>query len=154
MVSEVKGLMAITRDAGIKALSITYNSKLFVIQSIGNVIHVSITGPNTFHEITQNLDMYVRLLKSFIGIINYVANQTKSRYYTFLGNYKYNFNKHLFIYEPYVELLKSVVIEITTKSVRVKFNGENVRKIRSRKGVKPSKLIEIIDQVFKQLVET
>ncbi|NPB00451.1 MAG: hypothetical protein GXO10_03655 [Crenarchaeota archaeon] len=146
-----KGLIAITRDHGVRSLSIVYNRYLFTIQEISGTYYVALVRQGVTRCI-ENIEKYVILLKAFISLINIVSDMTQSRYYTFLGEFKYNFKKKRLRYEPYVDLMKKVTIRISTRTVHIS-SGEVVKKLkRSKSGYTPELIVETMEDILRSMM--
>ncbi len=150
----IRGLVAITRNHNVRSLSIvTQDNTLFTIQQISNTKYVSLVKDGKSIHIEDEVDKYITFLKSFISIINIVSQISQSRYYTFLGEFKYNFKKKKFNYEPYVDLMKKVSIKVSTKSVQIVV-GDVVKKFkRSKSGYTPEFLINTIEEILNRMIE-
>ncbi len=143
-----RGLLAITRDHGVRSLSIVYKNALFTVQSIANVEYSAIVREGKTIPLTDSLERYTTLLRAFVSIINIAANMTNSRYYTFLGEFKLNFNKKRFKYEPYVDLMKKITIKIDTRAISI-VAGEQVKRFRrSKSGYTPEAMIETLTSIL------
>jgi hypothetical protein len=143
-----RGLVAITRDQGVRAVSLVYKNALFTIQHIVNTGYVVLVREGKSIPIQDNLGKYFTFLKAFISLINVVSKISNSRYYTFLGEFRYDFEKKVFRYEPYVELLKKVIIRVDRRAVTIKY-GEIVKRFkRSKSGYTPEMMIETINSIL------
>ncbi len=143
-----RGLIAVTRNHGVRALSIVYGNVLFVAQLIKNIGYAAIIREGRAIPLMDNSERYMTFARSFISILSIVAKVTNSRYYTFLGEFRYNPEKKVLIYEPYVELLKKVTIKLSQKAVTVRAGEILKRYKRSKSGCTPYTLISLFDNVI------
>lgn len=149
----VKGLIAITRNHGVRSLSIVYDKSLFTIQDIAGTHYVALVRQGET-KCVENVEKYVILLRAFISIINIVSDITQSRYYTFLGEFKYNFRKKRLRYEPYVDLMKKVTIRISTRTVHIS-SGEIVKRLkRSKSGYTPELIVETVEDILRSMMNS
>ena len=141
------GLMSFTRGHGIRALSITGPNGLFISQAINGVILSAIINEHNYVRLEG--EQYEKLLFAFSPIISKVIKITNTTYYTFLGRYTYSGER--FVYEPYVDLMKTVTISISKKSVRIVYGENRVRLKRTRKGYTPGKMLETLGYIINRL---
>ncbi len=149
-----RGLIAITRNHNVRSLSIVNaDNTLFTIQYISNIKFVSCIKKESIIQIDQDIEKYMIFLRGFISIINIVSQITQSRYYTFLGEFKYNIKKKLLKYEPYVDLMKKVTVRVSTKNVRI-LSGDVVKKFKkSKSGCTPGFLLSTFEDIVRKMVE-
>ncbi|NPA23323.1 MAG: hypothetical protein GXO23_03400 [Crenarchaeota archaeon] len=147
-----KGLIAITRDHGVRSLSIVYGKNLFTIQDIAGTQYVALVKQG-YTRVLENVEKYVILLRAFISIMNIVSDMTQSRYYTFLGEFKYNFRKKRLRYEPYVDLMKKATVRISTRTVNIS-SGEISKKLKkSKSGYTPELIIETFEEILRSMTD-
>jgi len=143
-----RGLIAITRDHGVRSLSIIYRNVLFTVQTIADVGFSAIVREGKTISLQDSLDRYLTLLRAFVSIINIAAKMTNSRYYTFLGEFKLNFNKKKFKYEPYVDLMKKITIKVDTRAISIVVGDQVKRFKRSKSGYTPEAMIETLSSIL------
>ncbi len=141
------GLMSFTKGHGIRALSITGPRGLFVSQAIDKVRYSAIIKDSMY--VRLNDERFEKLLFMFSPIISKVIEVTSTNYYTFLGRYIYS-GKY-FVYEPYVDLMKTVTIKITKKSVRIMYGESKLRLKRTKRGYTPNEMLDILSYIIKEL---
>ncbi|GAB6947406.1 hypothetical protein JCM16161A_15360 [Vulcanisaeta sp. JCM 16161] len=141
------GLMSFTKGHGIRALSIIGPNGLFISQAVNGVLLSAIINERNYVKLDG--EQFEKLLFAFSPIISKVIKLTNTNYYTFLGRYTYNGER--FIYEPYVDLMKTVTISITRKSVRIAYGENKVRLKRTRKGYTPSSMLETLGYIVRRL---
>ncbi len=145
-----KGLIAITRDHGVRSLSIVFEKSLFTIQDIAGTQYVALIRQGESRTV-ENIEKYIIFLKTFISIMNIAADMSQSRYYTFLGEFKYNYRKKRLRYEPYVDLMKKITIRVSTRTVQIS-SGELVKKLKkSRSGYTPELIVETFEDILKMM---
>ena len=148
----IKGLLAITRNHKVRTLSIIYKDRLFTIQSIADTNYICFCSKNKIVPITEGTEKYINFLRAFIGLIHYISELTKSRYYTFMGEYRYSFDKETLRYEPYVDLFKKVIVKIDRKKITIN-TGEVLKKLKkTRSGYGPVHMINVLNEVFNRLI--
>ncbi|KUO87536.1 MAG: hypothetical protein RXN89_03460 [Vulcanisaeta sp.] len=141
------GLMSFTKGHGIRSLSITGPKGLFVIQAVSGTRFSVMIRDHKYVKLDD--EKFEKLLFAFSPIISRVIKITDTNYYTFLGRYVYN-GKEL-IYEPYVDLMKTVTIKITGKSIRIVYGENRLRLRRTKKGYTPREMLETLTYVIKEL---
>ncbi len=141
------GLMSFTKGHGIRALSITGPNGLFIAQAVNGVILSAIVSEHDYVKLED--EKYEKLLFAFSPIISKVIKMTDTNYYTFLGRYTYNGER--FVYEPYVNLMKTITISITRKSVRITYGENKVRLRRTRRGYTPANMLETLGYIVGKL---
>lgn len=143
------GMMSFTKGHGIRALSITGPRGLFVIQAVNGQRFSALIKDS--HYVKLEDEEFEKLLLAFSSIISKVIEMTSTNYYTFLG--RYVFSGRGFVYEPYVDLMKTVTIKITGKGVRVAYGDSKVKLRRTKKGYTPKELLDTLSRVVKELHE-
>ncbi len=147
-----KGLLAVTRDHSVRALSLTYRDLLFVIQTISNTSYVAVVRKEDYRVI-DDAQSYVMFLRAFVSLIHSVANAMRSRYYTFLGPYEFDDVREVFRYKPYVDLMKVVSIRISKKAISVSTNDFRKRYKRTASGYSAADVMNVIKSIFSVLKE-
>jgi len=145
---KVRGLIAVTRNHGVRSFSIVHNGALFTAQIIKNTGYAAIVREGKAVSLLDDLDKYLTFARAFISIVSVVAKITNSRYYTFLGEFRYDPKRRVLIYEPYVELLKKVTIKLSEKSVVIRAGEILKRYKRSRSGYTPYTMINVFDNII------
>ncbi len=148
MVVPYRGLIAVTRDHGVRAVSIVYNNVLFATQIINDVPYSVLVREGRAVSLSGELDRYLLFARAFISIMGIVAKLTNSRYYTFLGEFRFYPERRLLVYEPYVELLKKAIIRIRDRSVTIRVGEIFKRYRRARSGLTPYVLINIVENIL------
>ncbi|WP_069808283.1 hypothetical protein [Vulcanisaeta thermophila] len=143
------GLMAFTRGYGIRALSITGPRGLFTAHAVGRNRSFSYVSLGNYVNVEG--EEYWELLMALSSVIGRVMDLTGTRYYTFLGRYVYIGSK--FTYEPYVDLLKTVTLEVTRKRVRIKYGDNTVNLRRTKKGYTPAKMLDTLGVIVRYVHE-
>ncbi|WP_243666860.1 hypothetical protein [Vulcanisaeta sp. JCM 16159] len=116
-------------------------------QAINGVLLSAIVSEHDYVRLDD--DKFTKLLFAFSPIISKVIKLTNTNYYTFLGRYTYNGER--FVYEPYVDLMKTITISITRKNVRIVYGENKVRLKRTRKGYTPSSMLETLGYIVRRL---
>lgn len=143
------GLLSFTKGYEIRSLSITGPKGLFTVQAVGNVRFSALIKDDNYTVL--NDEKFERLLFVFSPVISRVMDITGTNYYTFLGKYVYNGKE--FVYEPYVDLMKTVTIRITGKSIRIIYGENRVRLRRTKRGYTPRELLETLSYIVRELHE-
>jgi len=145
----ITGLMSFTKGHGIRALSISGPKGLFVVQAM-NGIRFAVLIKGTKY-IRLNDEEIEKLLFAFSPIISKIIKITGTNYYTFLGRYLYNGKR--FVYEPYVDLMKTVSVKITGKSIRIIYGDQKLRFKRTKRGYTPKGMLDTLTYIIKELHE-
>ncbi len=149
MIMELKtGLMAFTKGHRLRALTLVGPRGLFTSQIVKDVNFTAFYIDGKFENIE---DEYLRLLPHYFSpIMAKVARLSESPYYTFLGKYVYDGES--FRYEPYVDLMKTAIVVISEKYVRVIYGEKKVRLRRAKKsGIHPRDLLELFARIITKL---
>ncbi|OYT26292.1 MAG: hypothetical protein B6V02_02015, partial [Thermoprotei archaeon ex4572_64] len=123
--------MAITINHKVYAVSLVTSKGVFIAQNIANTSYTVIITRNR-EVITLDSENYMRFLKAMTGLMREVSRMARSRYYTFLGEYQFQDDTRTLIYEPYVDLMKRVRIEINRSKVKIIFDS-TVKKFKKTK---------------------
>lgn len=143
------GLMSFTKGHEVRALSVTGPKGLFIAHAVARNKSFAFVGLGKYVSIEG--DEYWELLMATSAIISKVIELTGTKYYTFLGRYIFTGSK--FTYEPYVDLLKTVSIEITRKRVRIKYGDNTINLKRTKKGYTPVKMLNTLSVIVRYVHE-
>ncbi|ADY01955.1 hypothetical protein VMUT_1754 [Vulcanisaeta moutnovskia 768-28] len=141
------GLMSFTKGHGIRALSITGPKGLFVSQVINGVMLTAVINEHDYVRLDD--ERFGKLLFAFSPIISKVIKMTDTNYYTFLGRYVYSGER--FTYEPYVDIMKTITISITKRSVRIIYGENKVNLKRTKKGYTPREMLDTLGYIIEKL---
>ncbi|MFB6470854.1 MAG: hypothetical protein TU36_006450 [Vulcanisaeta sp. AZ3] len=145
----ITGLMSFTKGHGIRALSISGPKGLFVAQAMNGIRFAALIKGTKY--IRLNDEEIEKLLFAFSPIISKIIKITGTNYYTFLGRYLYNGKR--FVYEPYVDLMKTVSVKITGKSIRIIYGDQKLRFKRTKRGYTPKGMLDTLTYIIKELHE-
>jgi len=144
----IQGLMAITINHKVYAVSLVTSNGVFIAQNIANTSYTVIITRNR-EVITLESENYIRFLKAMTGLMREVSKITRSRYYTFLGEYQFQDNTRTLIYEPYVDLMKRVRIEINKSKVKIVLDSVIKKFRKTRTGYHPKNIIDTVREILK-----
>lgn len=143
------GLMSFTRGHGIRALNVTGPRGLFIAHVVAKSKLFAFIDLNRYVSIED--EEYWELLMAMSSIISKIIELTDTKYYTFLGRYVFTGSK--FTYEPYVDLLKTVNVEVTRKRVKIKYGDNTVNLKRTKKGYTSAKMLNTLGVIVRLVHE-
>lgn len=144
-----KALMSVTTDHYVRSVSIVRPNSLFTAQLISNTYYAVIVKDGKVITL-DSLD-FLQFLKAMTSLMSYILRIMKSRYYTFLG--ECSLSNNILTYEPYVDLMKKVRIEINDRLIKISTNDLIKRLKGTKRGYRPSNLINTIDSIVKLITQ-